>query len=95
MLRRARMNQLRQILLILPLFFTAVPAIAQKDSLSLISSTTLRVDVDLVNVAFNVFDRNQRQVENLQKATSYFTRMRSNRRSPFSVRKVPHFQSSC
>jgi Ca-activated chloride channel family protein len=53
--------------LILLLFFTGVPAIAQKDSLPLFSSTTLRVDVDLVNVAFNVFDKNQRQVENLQK----------------------------
>jgi Ca-activated chloride channel family protein len=61
------MKRPRRILLILLLFFTGVPAIAQKDSLPLFSSTTLRVDVDLVNVAFNVFDKNQRQVENLQK----------------------------
>ena len=61
------MNQLRLILLILHLLLTAVTAIAQKDSFSLFPSTTLHVDVDLVNVAFNVFDKNHRQVENLQK----------------------------
>ena len=61
------MNPLRLILLILLLFFTAVAAIAQQDPSLCFPSTTLRVDVDVVNVAFNVFDKYHRQVENLQK----------------------------
>ena len=44
-----------------------MPAIAQKDPIALFSSTPFRVDVDLVNVAFNVFDKNQCHVENFQK----------------------------
>ena len=61
------MNRLGLILLIFLPFFAAVPVIAQMDSLSFFPSTTLHVDVDLVNLAFNVFDKNQRQVEDLQK----------------------------
>jgi VWFA-related protein len=67
MVRQAYRIQPRPILLILILFLTTVPLIAQEDPLSSFPSATLRVDVDLVNVGFNVFDRNKRQVENLQK----------------------------
>ena len=68
MTERGGMNQLRLFLLTLFLSFLAVPAFALEDPISLFSSTPLRVDVDLVNVAFNVFDKNQRHVEHFQKA---------------------------
>ncbi len=67
MRRWVRTNPYRLSLLILLLFSIAVPAIAQKDPIASFSSTPFRVDVDLVNVAFNVFDKYQRHVENIQK----------------------------
>jgi len=67
MRRWVKTNPYRFLLLILLLLSAAVPGIAQKDPIALYSSTPFRVDVDLVNVAFNVFDKNQRQIENLQK----------------------------
>lgn len=67
MRRRMRTNPYRLSLLLLLLFSTAVPAIAQKDPISLFSDTPFRVDVDLVNVAFNIVDKYQCHVENIQK----------------------------
>ncbi|MFN8005856.1 MAG: hypothetical protein U0V70_02265 [Terriglobia bacterium] len=55
------------IFLILILGFSPGPAVAQTDPLADYSSTPLRVNVDVVNLAFHVFDKNQRQVEDLQK----------------------------
>ena len=66
-LSRTNMEKLRYFLLVLFLFFPAASASAQTDRSPLFSCSPLRVDVDLVNLTFNVFDKNQRHVENLQK----------------------------
>ena len=61
------MDRLRFFLPVLFLFLPDVSAIAQRDPIALFSCTPLRVEVDLVNLTFNVFDKNQRHVENFQK----------------------------
>jgi Ca-activated chloride channel family protein len=57
----------RRFLLIVLLFALPVEVLAKDDPISIFSSTPLRVDVDLVNLAFSVLDKNQCQVQDIKK----------------------------